>query len=277
MNPLRADGLPSYGELYRRWDRQQWSATGIDLTTDRRTWQSAGDEGKRAVFRVGRFAGLLHAEAGVADTLAPYIDAAPTTEQRLVLSTQLADEARHLVFVDRVYREVLADAGADITATLARTERWLSPSLRRITEEALPAAAERLRSSSRDLLALVEAVTLYHLLVESCLGMSTLRPAQRGLRRLGGYPGLSAGLFMMLRDEVRHVLFGTRFLADAVGRDASLSGAIRVVVDRWLPDVTAVLECLPGTDGSRTARALDALRRRLDVIGVRPPVQSRAA
>ena len=45
-------------------------------------------------------------EQKVADELGPIMRAAPTEEQRIFLSTQIADEARHVRFFDRFYSEV---------------------------------------------------------------------------------------------------------------------------------------------------------------------------
>ena len=45
-------------------------------------------------------------EQKVADELGPIMRAAPTEAQRIFLSTQIADEARHVRFFDRFFSEV---------------------------------------------------------------------------------------------------------------------------------------------------------------------------
>ena len=39
--------LPGPVDLYRRWERQQWSATEIDFTVDRQQWQALSSRGRR--------------------------------------------------------------------------------------------------------------------------------------------------------------------------------------------------------------------------------------
>ena len=59
-------------------------------------------------------------EQRVTDELGPIMRAAPTEEQRIFLSTQIADEARHVRFFNRFYEEVGVLEGADdLAARLA--------------------------------------------------------------------------------------------------------------------------------------------------------------
>lgn len=260
---------PGCGELYRRWERQPWSATSIDLRFDALTWKSATATDRQYVFRLGRFAGLLQGEVSVADNLSAYVAAAPRLEHRLYLATQLADEARHVVFVHRIHQEVLGQGGCEIADSLATAERWVSPAMRRLTDEALSASAERLRVTPTDRAALADGLTLYHLLIESCLGLPALRGMRRALVELGGYPGLTRGLGWMLRDEVRHVLFGTSLLAELVADDAGLAEPVRECLTRWMPDVFDILGRMPAD--YRVPTAIANLRRKIALIGVAPP------
>ena len=52
-------------------------------------------------------------EERVTTELLPFAIAAPTDDQRIFLASQIADEARHCVFFDRFYREVLGARGGD--------------------------------------------------------------------------------------------------------------------------------------------------------------------
>ena len=56
---------------------------------------------------------FFYGEDRVADTLAPYITAAPTEEQSYFLATQQVDEVRHSVFFHRFFKEVIG-VGGDI-------------------------------------------------------------------------------------------------------------------------------------------------------------------
>ena len=67
-------------------------------------------------------------EQRVTDELGPIMRAAPTEEMRIFLSTQIADEARHVRFFNRFYDEVGVLEGADdLAERLARVQRNLNP------------------------------------------------------------------------------------------------------------------------------------------------------
>src|SRR5215471_15745134 len=72
--------LPSYRELYYRWERQQWSVHELDFLPDRMQWESMSDEEQDE-----QLAGLFtffQGEASVTHALAPYVTAMPEEEMR---------------------------------------------------------------------------------------------------------------------------------------------------------------------------------------------------
>ena len=93
-----------YRALYEHWERTQWAATEIDFTTDAASFAALDDVQQRGMVWI--FAHRFHAEFNVATLLAPFIAAAPNYDMQLMLSTQIADEHRHLQCVLRVYEEV---------------------------------------------------------------------------------------------------------------------------------------------------------------------------
>src|ERR671925_1768470 len=95
----------TYEDLYGRWERGNWRATEIDFSEDRRQWHGVfGDVERRAA--LWNYSLFFHGEDSVADNLSPFIDAAPTEEQKYFLATQQVDEARHAVFFTRFMHEV---------------------------------------------------------------------------------------------------------------------------------------------------------------------------
>ena len=68
---------------------------------------------------------FFHGEDSVANTLSPYIDAAPREEQKYFLATQQADEARHAVLFARFMCEV-AGEGHDTASALIATRPELT-------------------------------------------------------------------------------------------------------------------------------------------------------
>jgi ribonucleoside-diphosphate reductase beta chain len=270
--------LPSYSDLYRRWERQQWAAFELDLTVDRGQWQAATERDQKLFFNIGHFAGFYHSEAAVTDHLGPFLRAMPRPEQRLFLATQLADEARHTAFFDRFYHDVIGYDPGELGATLQPTDPWVSPKTRALIGDVLPEVADRVRMRPDELVNLVEGVTLYHLLIEGIVGLTSERLVLQGFKQLALFPGLRAGLAALVRDESRHILFGIRFLRDVVRDDGAFGSVIARSVERWLPLVLAVLAASPERCAAlqavglvaapSPADTLSVLRRRLRLIGL---------
>ena len=83
----------TYEDLYRRWEQGNWSAYDIDFSKDKEGWQALSDIQRRSAMWI--YSMFFYGEDRVADTLAPYITAAPTEEQSYFLATQQVDEVRH--------------------------------------------------------------------------------------------------------------------------------------------------------------------------------------
>ena len=97
--------LLTYEELYLLWERQQWQTQELDFTRDREDWHERIDPEERFQRMYGLSAFFI-GEQKVAEELGPIMRAAPTEDQRIFLCTQIADEARHVRFFERFYREV---------------------------------------------------------------------------------------------------------------------------------------------------------------------------
>src|SRR6187551_4138181 len=104
--------LLSYAQLYDLWERQQWATQDIDFSQDRVDWNERFSKEERYQRMYGLSAFFI-GEQRVTDELGPIMRAAPTEEMRIFLSTQIADEARHVRFFNRFYEEVGVLEGAD--------------------------------------------------------------------------------------------------------------------------------------------------------------------
>ena len=108
-----------YDDLYARWEKGNWRATEIDFSQDRIDWhERMTPEQRRGALWL--FTLFFHGEDTVADTLSPYVDAAPLEEQKYFLATQQVDEARHSVFFKRFMHEVVGLGDGTIGGTLQR-------------------------------------------------------------------------------------------------------------------------------------------------------------
>lgn len=266
---------PDYRALYYRWESQQWEAGAIDFAADRAQWATFPKSLKRS-FLWG-LSSFYVGEEQVTHTLVPFVDAAPTEEQQVFLSTQLVDEARHTVFFDRFYSEALDEQGSDMKARLERQVERLNDGFRTLLLEMLPAAADKIRTE-RTLDALVEGVVLYHVVIEGTLALTGQRFLLNFLRDRDYLPGFRRGFTAVARDESRHVGFGVRFLREQVEREPRFAGVIKGKLDELTPVSLSVIdppdgdaryfEPLPYGPEQLTGYALHALDKRLRGIGV---------
>lgn len=266
---------PDYRQLYYRWESQQWEAGAIDFDQDRRDWEGF-DPALQRSFLWG-LSSFYVGEEQVTHTLVPFVDAAPTEEQQVFLSTQLVDEARHTVFFDRFYSEVLEEAGDNMKERLERQTERLNDGFRTLLLEMLPAASDKIRRDA-SLDALVEGVVVYHIVIEGTLALTGQRFLLNFLRETDVLPGFRQGFTAVARDESRHVNFGVRFLGDVVRSEPRYADVIRTKLEELTPVGLSVIDP-PGGDPSYfdplpygpddlTTYALHALDKRLRAIGV---------
>ncbi|HEV2582407.1 MAG TPA: ribonucleotide-diphosphate reductase subunit beta, partial [Ktedonobacteraceae bacterium] len=131
--------LPTYRELYYRWERQQWRAQEIDFSGDRKQWEGMSQNERN--MRLYGLSAFFQGEACVTDTLGPYVIAMPDEEMRIFLTTQLVDEARHTVFFARFFKEVLGVDKEKLEDALAVAREYMNAHLKYILIDALTEVA----------------------------------------------------------------------------------------------------------------------------------------
>jgi len=280
-DPAVAPGaeLLTYRQLYELWERQQWATQDLDFTQDRIDWHERIDPEERYQRMTGLSAFFI-GEERVTVELAPIMRAAPEDEMRLFLATQIADEARHVAFFDRFYREVGVLEADGLRERLEETSRHLNDSFKQLFDEMLHDRVDRLAAEPEDLVTLVEAITLYHMVIEGSLALTGQHFIIDYNERMGTLPGFRDGFTKVARDEHRHVAFGARFLRDMARRDDSYREAIQrtlvevapvadgVLKPKWMDESETSAE-LNGVSVEETRGfAAQALSRRLKVIGL---------
>jgi len=268
--------LPSYRELYYRWEHQQWSAHDIDFIPDRIQWEQLLEE-EQEDYLYG-LAGFFQGEASVADALAPYILAMPDEEMRLYVTTQLVDEARHTVFFARFFNEVIGIDEGNLEETLSVARLYMNQHMKYILVDTLTQIADRLRQEPRNLTCLVEGVTLYHVIIEGTMALAGQRSLLELYRQDNLFPSFRGGFTAVARDESRHVVFGVKFLRDMIAQDPSHAHTIYAAIERYAPVAFMALmpseEAIPSmlamrVDPWATPRyAKESLRKKLKVIGL---------
>src|SRR3954467_15041534 len=143
----------------------------------------------------------------------------------------------------------------------------------------LKSRVDRLAVEPEDLETLVEAVTLYHMVIEGMLALTGQHFIIEYNESAGPLPGFVEGFNNVARDEHRHVAFGARLLREMAEADDRYRDAIQ----------RTLVECGPAADGvlappwyeegqeifgvsldETRAFALKALERRMKVIGLAP-------
>lgn len=266
----------SFDRLYKLWERNPWSATDIDFSADAEHWRSRFDDRQREA-ALWNYSLFLVGEETVARTLTPVLDAAPGYQEKIFLTTQIVDEARHHVFFDRFIREV-AGLGTDTRSTLEAVEGNLTWGFRKVFEELDRVTDELRRKPSRELLA--QSIAIYHVVVEGLLAIPGQHFIHRYLEDKQILPGFLEGMTNVSRDESRHVAFGIKFLGDLVRESAECRAAAVEIWNRVLPWAAGVF-IPPGHDRSFTesfgftleeiyAFAMRSFETKLSRIGINP-------
>ncbi len=268
--------LPTYRELYYRWERQQWRAQEIDFSGDRKQWEGMSeDERKMRLYGLSAF---FQGEACVTDTLGPYVIAMPDEEMRIFLTTQLVDEARHTVFFARFFKEVLGVDKEKLEDALTVARGYMNEHLKYILIDALSEVAGGIQREPENLARLVEGVTLYHVIIEGAMALAGQRSILDLYRMNELFPAFRGGFTAVARDESRHVVFGVKFLRDMIQQDASNARIVHDTIEKYAPTALEGISPAPeqiqmmlanGDDPWMTPRyAQESLGKKLKVIGL---------
>ncbi len=262
--------------LYRRWEESQWSPFTIDLDRDRQQWARMSGEDRDLILFV--LSSLMVAEERITTKFSGLVGAYGSEEEATFLSTQQVDEARHMQFYARFQDEVVA-APDVIAAHVARARANVSDAFRQIFDVELVAAHERLIREPASLAAKVRFVTIYHLILEGTLGLTTFKFTTDYLSNEGLLPGFVEGYSKIHHDETRHIGYGVWFLRETVKADEGAGEVVRQTLRDLLPSVAASLAPLDtgsdrdfaaiGASGDAIREfALGGLTRRLEIVGV---------
>jgi ribonucleoside-diphosphate reductase beta chain len=161
---------------------------------------------------------------------------------------------------------------------LSETSTHLNDNFNRLFDEMLGRRTERLSSEPEDTEALVEAVTIYHMVIEGMLALTGQHFIMDFNEREGTLPAFVEGFANVARDEHRHVAFGSVFLREKAREDERYKQAIQRTLEEALPVADGVLQppWAEGEDFELFGYSLEETRqfagtclmRRLKVIGL---------
>jgi len=232
---------PSYEKLFERWESQAWSSRQFDLSVDAAQWASDSWTDLQREAMQWSLSSFFLGEERVTTELLPFAIAAPSHEARAFLATQISDEARHMVFFDRFYREVFGMDGVTLSENLKAQRPAMNRHWGELFDGILHDCAETLRKDPSDMSALVRGVTVYMIVIEGTLALTGARFILRYLRDADLLPGFRQGFTAVNRDESRHVGFGVKLLSDAIKEDPAHRQTIADTLAETLPVGTLAL------------------------------------
>jgi ribonucleoside-diphosphate reductase beta chain len=265
-------------ELYRLWERQNWSSHQIDLSTDRRDWASLGEyEREQMMYGLSAF---FVGEERVTNQFSALVLAAEDKHEEAFLLTQQVDEARHAQHFNRLYEEVL-DFDGRFEDRLERARGYLSDAFFQLFDGDLVEDHRRLLADPGSVEAKLDFITTYHMVIEGTLALTGQHFQTMRMERRGILPGHLEAFKRIAQDEHRHVAYGTWYL-QSKARDPELAKRVQDKLVQTLPAAAGVIvppgldaddeyEYLGATPRDRNEFAYRALSRRLKVIGVGLP------
>ena len=173
----------------------------------------------------------------------------------------------------------MLEGAEELPQRLEALDEHLNESFRTLFDDLLKSRVDRLAREPEDRDALVEAITLYHMVIEGMLALTGQHFIIEYNERIGTLPGFVEGFSNVARDEHRHIAFGVRFLTDCVSEDEHYRDVIQKMLEQSLPIADGVIEPpwaeeednteLFGASREEThAFAAQSLSRRLKVIGL---------
>jgi ribonucleoside-diphosphate reductase beta chain len=264
-------------KLYELWERQQWLSQDIDFSQDREDWARFTEEQRDQI--IWLLSSFFIGEERVTTQFSGLVMSYADEQEEAFLTTQQVDEARHMQFFDRFYREVIELEQPDIAGRLDRVREELNDSFVKLFDESLVEAGQRLIQDPSNIEAKVDFVTTYHMVIEGTLALTGQNFITNYLEQEGILPGFVEGFGNVARDEHRHVAYGTWFLQQVAGQDDKLAERMREKLHELIPLAAGVLvppgqdpneewEILGYTSNEVNEFAFNSLSRRLKAIGV---------
>jgi ribonucleoside-diphosphate reductase beta chain len=265
--------LPQYRALYDRYLRQRWNVNDLDFSADVPDWNDRMSDDSRNSF-LAIASGFHHGERQVAVELAPLLFGVPE-DYKIFLTSHLEDEARHTVFFDRFYREVVGLEGDGIMDILDGSwpyiqETFVGPFglLAYLTDD--------LRKDPYNKHLQMKYATCYVIWIEGVLALSVMKITLNFARDFKVLPGFYTGFTATCRDEARHVQGGLRFIRELLEEDPAyvkdLHDTLRCLLTMSAARSSYVYYEPLGWDDDRvTELFMSQLHRKLAMVGVTLP------
>ena len=265
--------LPEWLSLYDRYLRQRWNVNELDFSVDKDDWaERMSDDSRNSFLSIA--SGFHHGERQVAVELAPLLFGVPE-DYKIFLTSHLEDEARHTVFFDRFYREVVGLEGDGIMEILDASwpyiqETFVGPFglLAYLTDD--------LRRDPYNKHLQMKYATCYVIWIEGVLALSVMKITLNYARDFKVLPGFYTGFTATCRDEARHVQGGLRFVRELLNEDPAyvkdLFDTLRALLTMSAARSSYIYyEPLGWSEDRVTELFMNQLHRKLGMVGVTLP------
>lgn len=219
--------LISYLELYNRYLKQRWDVNELDFSQDVSDWQEMSEAARQSFLQIA--SGFHHGERQVEVELAPLFFGIPEN-YKIFLTSHLEDEARHTVFFDRFYREVVGIEGETIMDVLDGSYQYVSETFVG-PFGLLSYLTEQLRLDPYDKRVQMQYATTYMMWIEGVLALAVMKITLNYARNNNILPAYYTGFTATCRDEARHVQGGFKFMRDLLDEDPSLVDEVYDTLD----------------------------------------------
>ena len=277
------------GPVYRKYKfaiQRIWDVDDLDFSRDGADWERISEDQREGLLGVTiRF---LAGEQAVTDQLVPMIAASQALgrfDWVTYLSTFLMEEAKHAEFFMRWHDEVAGILEPEEVARhfLVRGVT-VDPSgrfeVRDVLHEALPSyGGELLRASMEGDEAEIERAFVrfsaaYNGFVEGVLTMPSYEIVIDTTDLWAAFPGLKQGFRLILRDEGRHITFGTQACRTLIEKNPEYEALVHEVFDAYRGNLVGLVEyqkAVPGLDLDKYQRQkVRHYRNRCREMGITP-------
>jgi ribonucleoside-diphosphate reductase beta chain len=223
-------GIDYESPSYRLYEKAKkfgiWNPLDIDLTQDKRDFESLSDSEKKMIIRLVSY--FAAGEESVTLDLVPLLSAMGRLnhlEDEMYLTTFLFEEAKHTEFFARWIDEIGIRNDLD---------ELHGENYKKIFYDELPKAMDRLFDDCSPE-AIVNASTTYNMIVEGTLAESGYYGFRRALKERNLMPGLLKGIDYINRDEGRHIGFGIYLISRYITEDPKIYDVCMNRMNELLP------------------------------------------
>src|ERR671914_2943921 len=122
-------------QLYALWERQQWASQAIDLERDKVQWAQIPEQEREE--HLWGLSSFFVGEERVTTQFSGLVMAYEDEQEEAFLTTQQVDEARHMQFFDRYYREVFGLGDSGIGGRLGKAREDVTDAFVELFDESL--------------------------------------------------------------------------------------------------------------------------------------------